>query len=54
MLMYYVRSKTKSVVHKTRILPVVLYGCEKSVSYIEEGTETGGVPEQGAEEQIWA
>jgi hypothetical protein len=39
-------------IYKTTILPVVLYGCE-TWSHIRGGTQTEGVSELGAEENIW-
>jgi hypothetical protein len=39
-------------IYKTVILPVVLYGCE-TWSDVKGGTQTEGVSEHGAEENIW-
>jgi hypothetical protein len=38
----------KIMIHKTIILPVVLYGCD-----IKAGTQTEDVREQGVGENIW-
>jgi hypothetical protein len=40
-------------IHKTIILPVVLYGCETWSLTVREEHKLDGVWEQGAEENIW-